>query len=299
MTSLITRTGLHAALTGVLLAGTVLAAEPAFAAAEGAAASWRPKASERLIKLPSHYLKKAIDQDFAGSGLAQAIGDANRQIQEKTQTLADLQDAIAQAEGEVATELKHQFLAEKREFIVLNGDLQDLKRKHLKTKVRFYERLIRKIDRSGANVDPRQAQFMENHAAARERFESSVAKVDMKLFNTTVQGESKYSTEYSKNVQAIEALVKAINSHPLAQKTDIEGKPKAKKEYLQALIIDTQSELALVDQEETILGYMAKLVALDAMSLSEEVATLGFEDGDVPVDESESVTTAVEFFVGN
>ena len=35
--------------------------------------NWRPSASERLVKLPGTYIKKAIDQDFQESPLATAL----------------------------------------------------------------------------------------------------------------------------------------------------------------------------------------------------------------------------------
>lgn len=288
------------AFAGLLLAGTIVATMPALAAAGdggGVTATWRPEASERLIKLPTHYMKRALDQDFAGSELAAAMTDIDQQLKDKTQTLTDLQAAIGQAEGEVRTELKHQFLAEKREFIMLNGQRQDLKRKQLRTRIRVYETLVGKIDRAGASMTPAKEQFLENHAAARERFEGSVAKIDMKLFNTAVEGESKYATEYNKNLEAINKLVTAINTHPLAQQAELDGKSVDKKEYLRGLIADSESEIALVDQEETILGYMAKLVALDAMALSEEVAGLGLDEDGELAEGGSSVTQAVDFFV--
>ncbi len=241
-----------------------------------------------------------MDQDFAGSDLARAIADIDGRIKDKGQTLADLQDAIEDAEGALRTELKHQYLAEKRAFIVLNGERQELKRKSLKTRIKFYNRLIRKMERSGAGLAPAKAKFMEDHAAARQRFESSVADIDMKLLGTTTEGESRYSREYAKNLQAIETLVRAINEHPLSQQAELDGKPVDKKDYLQSLIGDAETELALVEQEETVLGYMAKLVALDAMALSDEVAGIEFDDGeDDLADTGGTVTSAVDFFIGD
>lgn len=283
---------------GLLLAGTILSTPLLSTAhAAGANPSWEPTASERLIKLPGNYLKKAIDRDFAGSELASAMGGVDQQLKDKTQTLGDLQKAVEQAQGDVRTELRHQFLAEKREFIVLNGSRQELKRKHLQTKVRFYEKLIQKLEYEGSSSDPSNAKFIEDHKAARERFESSVANIDLKLLNATAKPDTKYSREYNKNMAAIDKLAKAINQHPLSRDTEMDGKPVDKKEYLRGLISDAEAELALVEQEEQILGYMAKLVALDAMALSDELGG-GLDGPDAP-EGGTSVTSAVEFFVGN
>ena len=86
-------------------------------------------------------MKKSLDRDFARSPLGQAVQDIEGEIALKTQTLADLQNAIAQADGEVLVELKHQFLAEKRSYIDMVRQKQDLQRKQVTTRHRVLERL--------------------------------------------------------------------------------------------------------------------------------------------------------------
>ena len=54
-----------------------------------------------------------------------------------------------------------------------------------------------------------------------------------------------------------------------AQAEAVAGESKA--DYLRHQIADTDTDLALVNQESQIVGYMAKLVALDAQALAEEV----------------------------
>ena len=92
------------------LAGSLILSAPVWAAVDGE--SWNPVVSERLIKLPANYLKKAVDHDFAKSALASAISDNRELTRLKTMTLQDLQSAIEAAEGELRVELWHQFLAE-------------------------------------------------------------------------------------------------------------------------------------------------------------------------------------------
>lgn len=260
--------------------------------------SWQPDASERLVKLPGSYLKKAIDRDFAGSELATALNDVDSRIRLKGQTLSDLQAAIDKADGDVKTELRHQFLAEKQEFIKLMGEQQDLRRKQVETRSKLYERLLAKLERRDAGMSPAKAELIKHQEAARQRFENSVASVDMALFGSSTAGESKYSREYSKNMTAIEALVQAIKEHPMTAQTEVDGKAMSKQDYLRQLLADNQAEGAILDQEETILGYMAKLVALDAMALSDEVAAAegggeGVTDGDGQV----SLSSSVDFFI--
>jgi hypothetical protein len=78
-----------------------------------------------------------------------------------------------------------------------------------------------------------------------------------------------------------------------------DGEKQTKEEYLRQMVADAESELALIEQENAILGYMAKLVALDAMDLSEEamdadLATLNTAGGS-----SINPSHAVTFFINN
>ena len=279
----------------VLLASMAAWAASSATATPGSPA-WRPNASERLVKLPSTYLKKAIDRDFADSELGTALQDVGSRIGLKAQTLGDLQSATDKADGEVRTELRHQFLAEKQEYIKLMGERQEMQRKHLKTKVRLYERLLRKLERRHQGMTPTKAKLLEQQDTARQRFEGSVAKVDMNLFGSAAVAESKYAREYTKNMSAIEQLVSAIKEHPMSAQLEVDGQAISKQDYLRKLIADTEADVAIIDQEETILGYMAKLVALDAMALSEEVGEDEFADGEGE-DGELSVSSAVDFFI--
>lgn len=268
----------------------------ALAATADDGTSWRPVASERLIKLPASYLKKAVENDFRGSGLALAIRDAESLIGLKSETLADLQSAIDQTDGELEVELRHQFLAEKREYLTLVARHQELRRKQLTTEIRLYERLIGKIGREQAAMTPQKQALIEKQEQARQRLDRSLSKVDMALFSAPMYGESKYAKDYAKNVMAIERLVQAINAHPMSDDSKLTGGPMNKKSYLRQLVSEAEADLAIVDQEETILGYMAKLIALDALALSEVVA-----DGDGTVEEADEepadLASAVDFFI--
>ena len=258
--------------------------------------NWRPSASERLVKLPGTYIKKAIDQDFQGSALATALGDVGTRIGNKTQTLEDLRSAAERADGEARNELQQQFLAEKQGYIKLMGERQDLRRKQIKTKVNLYESLLRKLERRGEGASQAMEALAKNQEAAKQRFSDSVATVDMKLFNSSTATESKYGKEYAKNMAAIENLVTAIDAHPMNVQPEFDGQPLSKQDYLRQLIAEGESDLAVLDQEENILGYMAKLVALDAMALSEGLADDALALGD-DGDELSSPASAVDFFI--
>jgi hypothetical protein len=63
-------------------------------AAAATADKWAPVASEKLMRLPGDFLRKAVDNDFARSGLAQELVSLDEQVALKRTTLADLQGAI-------------------------------------------------------------------------------------------------------------------------------------------------------------------------------------------------------------
>ncbi len=277
----------------VLLTGVLLVSLPVMAAVESDA--WNPVVSERLIKLPANYLKKAVDHDFAKSALAAAIEDNKELTQLKTMTLRDLQSAIESADGELKIELKHQFLAEKRAYLELVARTQDLRRRQAKTKISLYGKMLEKLNRKSAAQTPQYAALVDKQNAAQKRFQSSIGAVDMKLFGNAATSESKYSREYAKNLSAIERLVTAIQSHPMNQRAEIDGKAVSKQDYLRQVVTESEADVALLDQEETVLGYMAKLIALDAMALSDSVVA----DGAVsePGVKAASVTSAIDFFV--
>ena len=51
----------------------------------------------------------------------------------------------------------------------------------------------------------------------------------------------------------------------------VDGDPVSKQDYLRHLLADAESDIAILEQENAVLGYMAKLVALDAMALAEGI----------------------------
>lgn len=277
-----------AAMTAILIAGV-----PA-----QAAESWSPKASEQLIKLPGDYLKKAVNNDFARSGLATALTRLDEDIALKKQTLSDLRNAVERADGELRVELQHQLLEEKRAYLEMTKEHQTLREKRARTKVRLYERLLAKTQRKAQSATPAQRQLIEQQTAARERFEASASAIDSKILQSSITSESRYAREYAKNLAAIESLAQAIQSHPMNQAPQVAGVPVSRAEYLRQLIAENEADIAVIDQERSILGYMAKLVSLDALALSENLS--GADEpvvADAQAKEPEGISGSVELFV--
>jgi hypothetical protein len=261
------------------------------------APAWNPKSSEKLIRLPATYLKKSLEHDFKESTLGIAIQETEEKTGLKNQTLADLKDAIGESDGELKLELRHQYLGEKRQFLELISEKNRYRKKHLKTKHRLFERMLKRMNENGGSMTKARQELVSRQDSARQRFKSSLAKIDMKLFQSSVVPESKYTAKYAENTAAIEKLVGRIQSHQMNTSVQVDGQPLSKEEYIRQLLADSQSELAVLEQEETILGYMAKLVAFDALALSEQALDAEMADSDQPP--TSSPARAVDFFLTN
>jgi len=275
---------------------TLAIAAPSLAAVKTAdLPNWQPVASEKLIKLPANYLRKSLDHDFAQSALAAAIQDADGAVDLKGQTLDDLRAAIEQAGGELQVELRHQFLAQKREFINLMGRKAELRRHHMETKQRILERLLKKMGQDEGAMTPARVQLVAQQQQARERFKGTLAKVDLTILAAPTVPESKYAQKYAANMSAVESLVAAIRQHPMNSQPKEGGGPTSKADFIRQMLAGTQAGIAILEQEHNILGYMAKLVALDAMALSEQVMDAELTDSDVP--RTAEPAAAVKYFV--
>ncbi len=254
-----------------LAAATVIAAVLGVSVAAMAqdAPEWHPESSERLVKLPANYMKKSLDRDFAESSLGTALQGANNEIGAKAKTLSDLQSAIQRADGEMQIELRHQFLHEKRAYVDMMSKRNELQRKHVKIQTRLLEDMLARMRPTGGET-PARVELIKRQEAARTRFESSLATVDMRLFDTTSAPESKYQVKYTENSAAIEQLVARINTHKMNETKMGDGETMSKEDYVRQMLADAQAEASIIDQEDGILGYMARLVALDALALADE-----------------------------
>jgi hypothetical protein len=286
----------QALFIGPSLALAMTMTAPNFAVAKGAdLPTWQPVASEKLIKLPANYLKKSLDHDFSQSALSGAIQDADSEIGLKGQTLDDLRTAIEQADGDLKVELRHQFLAQKREFITLMKRKADLRQRHMQTKQKTLERLLKKLGQEKGAMTPARVQLVSQQHQARERFKGSLAKVDLAVLSAPTVPESKYAQEYAANMGAVETLAAAIRAHPMNSQSQLAGQPASKADFIRQMLADTQAGVAILEQEQNIIGYMAKLVALDAMALSESLMDTELTHGGLPV--STKPAGAVKYFV--
>ena len=111
---------------------------------------------------------------------------------------------------------------------------------------------------------------MENKKNAIKRSKS----LDFKILEDTSSEfvkKSKYFEQYQINNNAIKKLELAIKNHPMNKQNIMSKDPQNKLEAIQIFIHNIDSEIAVLDMKEQIISYMAKMVALDAMSLAESI----------------------------
>ena len=257
---------------------------------------WRPVAGERLMRLPAGYLDRAIDRDFRDSPLAAALDEAGRELTDRSAGLGELQAAVEAAAGEERDALRQRFLEEKQAYLQLMGRRHDLERRRLETRLALYGTLLSRLQREDAGAeDPATVRLAEERQAAQHRFQASVDKVDAALFARGAAAESRYGAEYRRHAQAVDRLAAAIAGHPMNRAPEVDGRALDRHGLLRHLAAEAEAEMALLDQQDLVLAYMAKLVALDAMAMADELAARDPEAGDRP--EIRDASAAVRYFV--
>ena len=259
------------ALTCALLVG----AGPVLAI--GAAPAWNPVSSEKLIRLPGNFLEKAMDRSFANSPLGSELGHMNDRLHDQAGTLRELQSAV-RATDEPSVELQHQFLEAKSQYLDVMEAQQGLRRNALEKRLDVYREAAERLRRDArAARDPVARELVDRQQAARARMEASAQRVDETLALIARQDEGGYAEDYQRNLAEIERLKSAIHGHEMQRGPRVDGETVTREAYLRHLIVQAEAEIGLLAQEETILGHMARLVALDARALETEI-TLSVAD---------------------
>ncbi len=262
----------------------------------GADAAWRPAASERLVRLPTGYLERAVERDFQDSPLAAALQETARALADRDAGLGELQAAIDVATSDDREALRQRFLEEKQAYLLLMGRRHDLERDRLKAELGLYTRLLDRAGREAvSNDDPAAARLAANRLQSQRRFEGAAAKVDTALFGDPAAAESRYGAEYRRHAAALDRLVAAINAHPVNRTPEIDGRGVDRPAFLRHLAARAEADLALLDQQDLVLAYMAKLLALDAMAMADEIADREAAAAGRP--ETRDVSAAIGFFV--
>lgn len=271
----------------------------AFSAATVMAGDWKPMSSERLIKLPANIMERALEHDFQNSALASKIKNVDERLAANQTDLASLQQAIKQAQGDEQVELRHQFLEQKSAYIDEMESRQAYRRDELKTRIIVYQKVLDELQADARRArEPVSNAVREQQKAARQRMESLAGKVDETLFEMAQEPQSRYAQEYDVNLQKIKQLQQAIVQHALSRNQYDEDEQLTRESYIRELLANAEADYSLLNQEDEMLGYMARLVAMDAHALQIEL-TYGSIDG---AGKQESIAAAkpanmVDFFM--
>ena len=257
------------------------------------ATEWRPVVTERLVRIPARHLERAIQRDYAASGLAGAIGEIEGRISAQRSAISDIEAAIeGTPDDAVVRELRHRLLREKRDLLAAFGERTDLDRSRLETKIRLMERLRKKHDRRRSASQSAEESIDRHRTEARARLEAASAKVADALADSGRMPDSAYSEAYERNEAALDRLREAIAAHPMNRDGGAgDGDPAS---AIARVLAESEAKLAVLSQEEAVIGHMARLLSLDAQSFAKEMEEMdgGTSDGG----SANSVVSVVDLF---
>ena len=231
---------------------------------------WKPQIVEKMFILPPEHLNKVLNNDFNKSILAVNLRNTNNKIKTNIDKIKDLNLLLPGKTDEEVMEIKHQIILHKRDYVKDMNDLLMIKKQRLNTKKTFFNKIVKNIKiKSFKNKSNNK--FFKNQNIALQRSQ----KLDFKILaNTSINlsKKSKYFNQYQINKDAVMQLQLAIEKHPMNTKDILSKNPKNKIEAVRNYLHNLDTEIAVLEMKEQMINYMAKIVALDAMNLAENVA---------------------------
>jgi len=222
--------------------------------------------------LPPKQLDRVLNNDFRNSSLYLNLKTADDKIKSRYSKIDQLNKSIPQFKGDEQIELKHQVIVEKKEYITDMSERLKIKREHLLTKKRFFEKIKRKtLFQKGNQNFKAQSKFQASREKALQRSKKLDKKINNLLIGNKMSNNSKYFSEYQKTMSAMQQLETKIKSHPKFQENDLLLNSENKLESLNVFIDKLESELSVLALKEQVLTKMAKLVSLDAMELADSL----------------------------
>ena len=233
---------------------------------------WQPQIVEKMYILPPKQLDRVLNNDFRNSSLYLNLKTADDKIKTRYSKIDQLNKSIPQFKGDEQIELKHQVIVEKKEYITDMSERLKIKREHLLTKKRFFEKIKRKtLFQKGNQNFKAKSKFQASREKALKRSKKLDKKISNLLIGNNMSNNSKYFSEYQKTMSAMQQLETKIKSHPKFQENDLLLNSENKLESLNVFIDKLESELSVLALKEQVLTKMAKLVSLDAMELADSL----------------------------
>ncbi len=261
--------------------------------ANSTSGEWKPQIIEKMYILPPKQLNKVLNNDFNSSILALNLQNTDSKIKSKIKKINDLKIMLPDLSQEDKMEINHQIIVNKRDYIKEMNDLLNMKKQKLNTKKNFFIRIEKKL-KNKKIVNKNFSKFEEDKKNAIKRSKS----LDFKILEDTSSDftkKSKYFEQYQSNNKAIKKLELAIKNHPMNKQNILVKNPQNKLEAVQNFIQSIDAEIAVLDMKEQIISYMAKIVALDAMSLAESI-TLVDNSNENDMKNYNDPINAIEFF---
>ena len=231
---------------------------------------WKPQIVEKMYVLPPKHLNKVLNNDFNKSLLAINLQNTDNKIKNRIEKISELNSLLPGSSKEEGLEIQHQIIINKRDYIKDMNDLLIMKKEKLNTKKIFFEKLKKKL-KGNSLKNKTTSNFLNNKSTAIQRSQ----KLDFKILENTsynLSKRSKYFKQYQINKDAVKKLKLAIEKHPMSNKNILYKDPLNKVEAINNYVHEIDTEIAVLEMKEQMINYMAKIVALDAMSLAEKVA---------------------------
>ena len=238
--------------------------------ANNSGGEWKPQIVEKMYLLPPKHLNKVLNNDFNKSILALNLQNTDNKIKNRIEKISELNSMLKGASKNEALEIKHQIIINKRDYIKDMSNLLTMKRQKLDTKKSFFQKIQKNIRNTSLNRKIN-SEFLNNKNNALKRAES----IDFKILDSAAHSmskTSKYFKQYQINQDAVSKLKLAIKKHPMSKQNILSKDPKNKMEAVKNYVHNIDTEISVLEMKEEMINYMAKIVALDAMSLAEEVA---------------------------
>ena len=231
---------------------------------------WKPQIVEKMYILPPKHLNKVLNNDFNRSLLALNLQNTDNNIKNKIEKISKLNSLLSGTSKQENLEINHQIIVNKRDYIKDMNNLLIMKKQKLSTKKIFFQKIKKNIQGKSLN-NQNSSDFLSNKKIAIKRAQ----KLDFKILENTsynLSKKSKYFEQYQVNKDAVKKLKLAIQNHPMSNKNILSKDPKNKMDTINNYIHNIETEIAVLEMKEEMINYMAKIVALDAMSLAEKVA---------------------------
>lgn len=243
---------------------------------------WEPQIIEKMYILPPKHLNNVLNKDFEKSSLAINLKNTDDKIKTKIETIKNLNKMLSSSENEAKQEIKHQILVQKRDYIKDMSNLLAMKRQQLNTKKLFFQKIESNI-KAKNNSSVVESNFLQNQNIAINRSNN----LDFKILEDTssnLEKKSKYFQEYQLNKNALSQLKLAIENHPMNLNKINSDDPQNKIQSIRNYIHNLETKASVLEIKEEMIKHMAKIVALDAMALAENVAlTLNYTNEVAPI----------------